>query len=271
MTAAIDKLQQLDEDELDALIELAQARANSAMSKREFLKAAGVLGTGAVLGGGAASQMTGDAQAAASTVDGDGDIGTPDNPEDVYADAVAVFDGASNQIGSFDETGITTPSVDTEQVSSGTHYAGAHAGSSPDARLGNALSAASDGDTIVLENATYVTNRTFTTAARLNALGSDVSGGSTLDAQWTFDVRAWVNGIRLEGSGEIVLNQNYSSVLTRVSSGNAPGVQVNADGCRISSFNHDVVFASGTSGGLVDFSVDVNVTDNGTNTVGDIG
>jgi len=118
MTAAIDKLQQLDDDELDALIELAQARANSAMSKREFLKAAGVLGTGAVLGGGATSQMTQDAQAAASTVDGDGDIGTPANPEDVFADALAVFDGANNQIGSFDETGIETPSVNTENVNS---------------------------------------------------------------------------------------------------------------------------------------------------------
>jgi len=115
MTAAIDKLQQLDEDELDALIELAQARANSSMTKRDFLKAAGVLGTGAVLGGGAASELTGDAQAAASTTDGDGDIGTPANPEDVYADALAVFDGANNQIGSFDETGIETPSVDTDR------------------------------------------------------------------------------------------------------------------------------------------------------------
>lgn len=116
MTAAIDKLQELDDDELDALIELAQARANSAMSKRDFLKAAGVLGTGAVLGGGAASELTGDAQAAASTVDGDGDIGTPSNPEDVFADALAVFDGPNNQIGSFDETGIETPSVDTDDI-----------------------------------------------------------------------------------------------------------------------------------------------------------
>jgi hypothetical protein len=117
MTAAIDKLRQLDDDELDALIELAQARANSQMSKRDFLKAAGVLGTGAVLGGGAASEFTGDAQAAASTTDADGDIGTPSNPEDVFADALAVFDGANNQIGSFDETGIETPSLNTEQAS----------------------------------------------------------------------------------------------------------------------------------------------------------
>jgi len=116
MTAAIDKLRQLDDDELDALIELAQARANSEMSKREFLKAAGVLGAGAALGGGAASELTGDAQAAASTVDGDGDIGTPSNPEDVFADALAVFDGANNQIGSFDETGIQTPSVNTDEA-----------------------------------------------------------------------------------------------------------------------------------------------------------
>jgi hypothetical protein len=121
MTAAIDKLRQLDDDELDALIELAQARANSEMSKRDFLKAAGVLGAGAALGGGGAAALTGDAKAAASTTDGDGDIGTPDNPEDVFADALAVFDGAQNQIGSFDETGIETPSVDTEQATIGNH------------------------------------------------------------------------------------------------------------------------------------------------------
>jgi len=116
MTAAIDKLRQLDDNELDALIELAQTRANSEMSKRDFLKAAGVLGAGAALGGGGAAALTGDAKAAVSTVDGDGDVGTPDNPEDVFADALAVFDGANNQIGGFDETGIETPALNTDKI-----------------------------------------------------------------------------------------------------------------------------------------------------------
>jgi len=94
------------------------ASAVGGISRREMLAGAGILGGGALLGGGGTAALTGDAQAAASTVDGDGDIGTPSNPEDVFADAVAVFDGANNQIGSFDETGIETPSVDTADTSS---------------------------------------------------------------------------------------------------------------------------------------------------------
>jgi len=91
------------------------ASAVGGVTRREMLAGAGILGGGALLGSGGTAALTGDAQAAASTTDGDGDIGTPANPEDVYADALAVFDGANNQIGSFDETGIQTPSVNTDE------------------------------------------------------------------------------------------------------------------------------------------------------------
>jgi len=265
MTAAIDKLQQLDEDELDALIELAQARANSSMTKRDFLKAAGVLGTGAVLGGGAASELTGDAQAAASTTDGDGDIGTPANPEDVYADALAVFDGANNQIGSFDETGIETPSVNTDDVSIGPNSEIRFA--ADDAELDTKLSNAADGELIILGNAEFSTNRTVSnqlTFLGTSQTGPDISGTWTLN-----DTQIVLRGLGISGTIEM------DNILCKIKGCNLfeASINVNADRCGVVNGCSDgaVTFASGTSGGLADSLIDTSVTDNGSNTVGDIG
>lgn len=81
-------LEGLSEDEQQALAELAQARVESSITTRDFLKAAGVIGTGAVLGGGAIELATQDAAADASTTDDDGDVGQPGDRVDVYADGV---------------------------------------------------------------------------------------------------------------------------------------------------------------------------------------
>lgn len=57
-------------------------------SRREFMKAAGGLGAGALIGGGAANAVTGSAKADPSTSDGDGNIGLPDDRVDVFAEGI---------------------------------------------------------------------------------------------------------------------------------------------------------------------------------------
>jgi len=61
---------------------------NMGLTRRQALQAIGVLAGGATLGT-AIQQAVGVASAAPSTTDGDGDVGTPENPVDVFADGVS--------------------------------------------------------------------------------------------------------------------------------------------------------------------------------------
>jgi hypothetical protein len=74
---------------------LAQATGTS---RRDILKIAAALGIGTIGGGITARELVQEAQAAASTTDGDGNVGTPQNPVDIFAD------------------GISTNSVDTDKT-----------------------------------------------------------------------------------------------------------------------------------------------------------
>jgi len=98
MTDALSRLEQLDDDELDALVDIAQARASGAVSRRDLLKTGGAL-TALGLGGGAA---VGSASADASTSDGDGNVGRPSDRYDGF------FDGVDANSVSVDEANIGT-------------------------------------------------------------------------------------------------------------------------------------------------------------------
>lgn len=248
------------------------ASAVGGVTRREMLAGAGILGGGALLGGGGTAALTGNAQAAASTVDGDGDIGTPDNPEDVYADAVAVFDGASNQIGSFDETGITTPSVDTDKASIKTQsdrflYAAAYDGADIDSRLSSALSDASAGDTIILEKGLY---GDATIDQRVTMQGATNRSGSVcaISGTWTLSDRAVLQGVRVDSGASVEADADFIEVSQASHAGsiNINGSKTLIYGC----VGGSVTFASGTSAGLVDACSGMSVTDNGSNTVRDI-
>jgi len=65
---------------------LAQATGTS---RRDILKIAAALGIGTIGGGITARELVQEAQAAASTTDGDGNVGTPQNPVDVFADGIS--------------------------------------------------------------------------------------------------------------------------------------------------------------------------------------
>lgn len=83
-----DPFDTLSTEEKQALAELAKAKASGAVSKRDFLKMAGLVGTGAAVGGGGAMSIADPASADASQTDSDGDIGTPNDRVDVFADGV---------------------------------------------------------------------------------------------------------------------------------------------------------------------------------------
>ena len=86
-----DPLADLSADERKALAEIAKARANGEMSRRDMLKGLGILGAGAAVGGGGMA-ATGTAEAA--TVGDDPTIGDQAEPwdawlKDVDAESVA--------------------------------------------------------------------------------------------------------------------------------------------------------------------------------------
>ena len=145
-----------------------------------------------------------------------------------------------------------------------------------DDRLDNALAAASDGDVIQLENEIYFDDRTI--SGRLSIIGTDGSfGGGFIDsATWTLNDRIQLVNVGLANnlsSGEVVLNNRFC-VITHAITSNDVTITVSADDVVISELRGfgggSVLFEEGTSGGIIDTSSNVSVTDNGTNTVGDI-
>lgn len=176
--------------------------------------------------------------------DGDTVWGASNNRDDYYADEI-------------DANLVSTGITQTETIGAGEyHYAGDYDGADPDARLGNALSAASPGNLIYLENAEYNTDRTFSNSYVLIGTFTRWADGSILmDTQWTFDSACRVVGI---GGGGPADSQ----------------FQINADRMGIFQVGGAVLqitFASGTQRGLVDGAYgEVTVTDNGTNSVGDL-
>jgi len=95
-----DALSSLDSDERAAVAELAQARADGQVSRRQLLKAAGAIGAGAVVGGGSAAALTGDADAADT---GTAVVGAPGNPADVHLDRV--LDDGGDLVADLDDSG----------------------------------------------------------------------------------------------------------------------------------------------------------------------
>lgn len=87
-------LLKLEPDKQQQLVDLVQngdvdAVADATgMSRRSVILAAAALGVGAIGGGVTAQELIQEAQAAASTTDGDGNVGTPQNPVDLFADGV---------------------------------------------------------------------------------------------------------------------------------------------------------------------------------------
>jgi hypothetical protein len=212
---------------------------------------------------------------------GDWDIPVNDNFDTLEAAARAflprgttqtlnVADISSDNINNSDT--ITSESVNPQFLADNRLFAGNFAGSNPDARLTNALNAATQGDTIFVETAEYSSSRNITTD------GIRIAGSKTRDN----DSPRFEADIELSGDNITVVGIAVTNVTVTLS-GNATGFKnafaffnasiiAAANACLITEVNSagDVTFQSGTTGGLVDSCQRLTVTDNGSNTVGDI-
>jgi hypothetical protein len=167
---------------------------------------------------------------------------------------------------------VDAESVSAEMVGSERYYAGAFDGTDADARLDAALSAASNGDIIYLENTGYSADRTISTEVRL--VGTDAAySNSGINGGWTLDTQ----NIGLEyirgNNGSLTVNEGNCSWTDSGVSSSFDSIQVNGNNFRFvnnTSFT-TLAFASGASGGVVDsIAGNHSTTDNdGRNTLGD--
>lgn len=156
-------------------------------------------------------------------------------------------------------------------------YAGAFDGADPDARLDNAISAAVPEESIIyLEADRYTDDRTINKRLAFRGF-TDLFGSFGPAITGTYDIqrRCKFENIKFDPSSGPALNIN-SQQGTRlrdcVFQLVPTPVNVNADRVLISDcYFGTITFASGTLGGLVDGCIGTSVTDNGSNTVGDIG
>jgi len=167
--------------------------------------------------------------------------------------------------------------ITIEQIGSERLYAGAFDGSDPDQRLDAALSAATDGDIIFLENALYDADRTISKLVLLLGTGlqqtpSGAGQGTTIGAAWTLDVgRSVVQRAVMNASASISLTGRFSKLIRVQGRASNSPITVSADDTLISQGESlDVTYESGTANGIIDTVTNGTVTDNGSNTVGDI-
>ena len=136
-----------------------------------------------------------------------------------------------------------------------------------DAELSDALSQAESGGIIHLLPGDY-SGRTV--SKKVQFYGSGFFAASVLSGTWTFDKAVRLCGVNLSPDCTANLNGNAYQVTHSQASGSSE-INVDAnDGIIGSLINGNVTFVSGTSGNIVDCSTLVSVTDNGSNTVGDI-
>jgi len=172
-----------------------------------------------------------------------------------------------NNVGALDAASI---SAEGAEINGEYLWASSFNGTDADARLDNALSAASNGDTIYLENATYSTNRTIGKIILLVGTGQQF-GGTTVDgADWTLSGPASLRDIDFINVPTALTHDGGFADLTHIKG--AP-IQINADGVLVEScWSVSVTYASGTERGTADSLFgNSTVTDNGTNTTGTIG
>ena len=235
-------------------------------SRRQTIAGLGLLGAGA--GVGRLSTERARAQAA-------GQVGTDDDPVDVKAWDLNVagqltsdLDAGGNSVTNVGSMAVED--LDTETVGNQDyHYAGSYSGSDADARLDNALNAADSGDTIYLERDTYANNRDISTDLTLIGTAGRFAPSTDITGNWTFEATITLVGVGRLSDSELTINRDLC-VVTRCSGGDNE-IEVNDDGFRyVNNRGGNLTFASGTSAGIVDASTNVSVTDNGSNTVGDI-
>jgi len=165
----------------------------------------------------------------------------------------------------------TVESVSAKQIDGGPTFAKGYEGATADDRLDAALADAADGDTIVLEPELYNVDRTISKSVTIRGSVSGFeTGGSEINADYTLDGRIKMINIQVINTASITINGVVSAI---ISCDIASGIPVTIAAGEVRYLNNHagkVTFQSGTAKGIVDGCVKTVVTDNGSNTVGDI-
>ena len=174
---------------------------------------------------------------------------------------------------------LTADSVNTEQaditnatiLQTSTGYETVE-GTDPDDRLDNALSKATEGDAIYLENAEYSKERTGTDSidVRVALYGVSQESGANNSthhtADWTVTEIHQIKHVGGDATLRVEADRINISELTHTGD-----IEIVDDNCMLFAINAaTVTFEDGTSGNVIDASADVSVIDNGDNTVGDV-
>jgi hypothetical protein len=165
---------------------------------------------------------------------------------------------------------VNANSVNTESIGTDRYYAAGFDGADADTRLDNALSTANPGDTIYLEGGQYAADRTISSGIIMAGTGGE-GGGTVIDGTWTLTGTGGIVRncqINASNGGRVDADGVRSSIIDCVGV-SSPNIQVGADRCRITGGDAlNIIFETGTSGGLVNSVTNATITDNGANTDG---
>lgn len=173
---------------------------------------------------------------------------------------------------------VSAPSLGTDGARFGRvdefRFASAEDGADVDTRLDNAIAAASAGDRVFLENSSgagsYSKNRTIGEEVTIVSPNYGGRRGARLakNTTWTLNGRVRVLGLDITEVGASITVDNILCILKGVKGGE---ITIKSDIVKVLDSDYcTVTFESGTAEGLVDSSSRMTVTDNGSNTVGDI-
>jgi propanediol utilization protein len=187
-------------------------------------------------------------------------VGRLKNLADDVTEPVEIKHANSGERIKLDSSGFGTKRINDRDV-----YAAGFSGSSPDARLNNALTAINAGRVLHLEPETYTQD--FAVNERITLAGTIRTAGRTkIDAQITLLQRTSIERLFMP-NGLIQVNDGFCH-LSKIRGAN---ISVADNKATVTSSDFvDVTFDSGTSQGIVDTCTNSSVTDNGNNTVGDI-
>jgi hypothetical protein len=190
---------------------------------------------------------------------------------EVDASAQTVSEVARAPDATFGATEHESVSADGAVIGDNHHWASSYDGGDPTTRLSNAIDGVSEGDVIYLENEPDYGDVIIDTRCRLIGSGITFRGTGIADgATWTLQS----NGIEIEcmgsgSNGEIVIDARSCAI--RRSGIFSVDITVNESWFKyIGNEGGAVTFDSGTDSGIVDGCTDTTVTDNGTNTIGEI-
>jgi len=184
--------------------------------------------------------------------------------------------GSAGTIGSTsDRPDLLADDVETRSIADDYLYAGAFSGSSPDARLDNAITAANNGDAIYLEAAAY--NSSLSINKRLVLIGTSghFINGTVIqgDITWTINKQCQLHRVPIETNTVDFVALDVQSADFRYTNSRCKsraGVNVNGSNCIFTGLRSvKITFNSSTSDGIVDACATTAVNDNGSNVIGD--